>query len=120
MAKFVLSMNQSLDGYVDHTGFAPGPMLFRHFIEEAQGQAGSIYGRRMYEIMRYWDDDQSEWGADERALDELQTLTGLTLPADYRALRGQFVVTYAASNASSEIRAETCCVPVDSIKAAGL
>lgn len=67
MAKFVLSMNQSLDGYVDHTGFAPGPMLFRHFIEEAQGQAGSIYGRRMYEIMRYWDEDQSEWGADERA-----------------------------------------------------
>ena len=67
MAKFVFSMNQSLDGYVDHTGFAPGPMLFRHFIEEAQGQAGSIYGRRMYEIMRYWDDDQSDWGADERA-----------------------------------------------------
>jgi len=67
MAKFVFSMNQSLDGYVDHTGFAPGPMLFRHFIEEAQGQAGSIYGRRMYEIMRYWDEDQPEWGADERA-----------------------------------------------------
>ena len=49
MAKLVFGMNQSLDGYVDHTGFAPGPTLFRHFIEEAQGQAGSIYGRRMYE-----------------------------------------------------------------------
>ncbi len=60
-------MNQSLDGYVDHTAFAPGPVLFRHFIEEAQGQAGSIYGRTMYEIMRYWDDDQPEWGEEERA-----------------------------------------------------
>jgi dihydrofolate reductase len=60
-------MNQSLDGYVDHTAFAPGPKLFRHFIAEAAGQAGSIYGRKMYEIMRYWDDDQPEWGADERA-----------------------------------------------------
>jgi dihydrofolate reductase len=67
MATLVFGMNQSLDGYVDHTAFAPGPALFRHFIEEAQQQAGSIYGRRMYEIMRYWDDDQPEWGAEERA-----------------------------------------------------
>lgn len=65
MAKLVFGMNQSLDGYVDHTAFAPGPALFRHFIKEAQGQAGSVYGRVMYEIMRYWDDDQPEWTADE-------------------------------------------------------
>jgi dihydrofolate reductase len=63
-------MNQSLDGYVDHTAFAPDPTLFRHFIQEAQEQAGSIYGRQMYEIMRYWDDDQPEWGADEHAFAE--------------------------------------------------
>jgi dihydrofolate reductase len=67
MARLVFGMNQSLDGYVDHTAFAPGPALFRHFIEEAQGQAGSVYGRRMYELMRYWDDDQSEWDAAEQA-----------------------------------------------------
>ena len=60
-------MNQSLDGFVDHTAFAPGPALFRHFIEEAQRQAGSIYGRRMYEVMRYWDDDQAEWNSEERS-----------------------------------------------------
>jgi dihydrofolate reductase len=47
--------------------FAPSPPLFRHFIKEAQGQAGSVYGRRMYEIMRYWDDDHPEWNAEERA-----------------------------------------------------
>jgi dihydrofolate reductase len=67
MAKLVFGMNQSLDGYVDHTEFGPSPTLFRHFIEEAQGQAGSVYGRKMYEIMRYWDDDQPDWGDDERA-----------------------------------------------------
>jgi len=67
MARLVFSMNQSLDGYVDHTAFAPSPVLFRHFIEEARGQAGSVYGRRMYEIMRYWDDDHPEWDADENA-----------------------------------------------------
>jgi dihydrofolate reductase len=67
MAKLVFGMNQSLDGYVDHTAFAPSPALFRHFIEEAQEQAGSVYGRKMYEIMRYWDDDHPEWTAEEHA-----------------------------------------------------
>jgi dihydrofolate reductase len=67
MVKIVFGMNQSLDGYVDHMEFAPGPKLFRHFIEQAQEQVGSIYGRKMYEIMRYWDDDRPEWNADELA-----------------------------------------------------
>jgi dihydrofolate reductase len=66
VARLVFGMNQSLDGYVDHLAFAPSPALFRHFIEEARGQAGSVYGRRMYEIMRYWDDDQPGWDAAER------------------------------------------------------
>jgi dihydrofolate reductase len=61
MAKLVFGMNQSLDGYVDHDRFAPDPVLFRHFIDEAGQQTGSIYGRKMYEIMRYWDDDHPDW-----------------------------------------------------------
>jgi dihydrofolate reductase len=68
MARLVFGMNQSLDGYVDHLSLpAPSPTLFRRFIEEAQGQAGSIYGRLMYEAMQYWDDEQPDWGADEQA-----------------------------------------------------
>jgi dihydrofolate reductase len=67
MAKLVFGMNQSLDGYVDHMAFCPSPTLFRHFIEEAQELAGSVYGRQMYEVMRYWDDDHAEWNAEERA-----------------------------------------------------
>ena len=67
MAKLVFGMNQSLDGYVDHDAFAPDPTLFRHFIEQAQAQAGSLYGRRMYEVMRYWDDDHPEWDSEEQA-----------------------------------------------------
>jgi dihydrofolate reductase len=66
MAKLVFGMNQSLDGYVDHMKFSPSPALFTHFIEQVRGLAGSVYGRRMYEVMRYWDEDQSEWDAEER------------------------------------------------------
>jgi dihydrofolate reductase len=66
MSKLVFGMNQSLDGFVDHTAFAPGPALFRHFIEQVRGLTGSVYGRRMYEVMRYWDEDHPEWDAAER------------------------------------------------------
>jgi len=68
LARLVFGMNQSLDGYVDHTALpVPSPTLFRHFIEEAQAQAGSVYGRVVYELMRYWEHDQVEWGVDELA-----------------------------------------------------
>ena len=66
MAKIVFGMNQSLDGYVDHQEFAPEPALFRHWIERVRSLSGSVYGRRMYEIMRYWDDDHPEWSAAEQ------------------------------------------------------
>jgi dihydrofolate reductase len=66
MAKLVFGLNQSLDGYIDHTEFAPGPLLFRHFVQQVRGLTGMVYGRQMYEVMRYWDEDRPDWGADER------------------------------------------------------
>jgi dihydrofolate reductase len=61
MAKIVFGMNVSLDGYVDHEKFAPGPVLFRHWIEQVRGVTASVYGRHMYQIMRYFDEDHPEW-----------------------------------------------------------
>jgi hypothetical protein len=55
MAKLVFGMNQSLDGYVDHLEMRTGPALFRHWIEHVRDLTGSVYGRHMYEVMRYWD-----------------------------------------------------------------
>ena len=66
MAKLVFGMNQSLDGYVDHLAFGPGPTLFRHYIEQAREQVGSIYGRGLYQLMHYWDEDHPEWDAVRR------------------------------------------------------
>jgi len=66
MAKIVFGLNQSLDGYVDHQLMLPDPGLFRHFIELVRGLTASVYGRRMYEVMRYWDEDQPDWDAAER------------------------------------------------------
>jgi dihydrofolate reductase len=67
MAKFIFGLQQSLDGYVDHAALGrPGPVLFHHFAERVRHAAGCVYGRRTYEIMRYWDEDQPDWDAEER------------------------------------------------------
>ena len=71
MARLVFSMMQSLDGYVADVGGGlqlppPGERLARHFHDYVGTLAGLIYGRRMYEVMRYWDDDQPDWDAGDR------------------------------------------------------
>ena len=66
MAKLVFGLQQSLDGYVDHLKMGPpGPALSRHFLEHVRDLAGCVYGRRTYEIMRYWDEDQPDWDAED-------------------------------------------------------
>ena len=44
----------------------PDATLFRHFIDQVRGQAGSLYGRRLYEIMAYWDVDDPDWSPANR------------------------------------------------------
>ncbi|MFP4003714.1 MAG: dihydrofolate reductase family protein [Alphaproteobacteria bacterium] len=65
MAKLIFGMNMSLDGYVDHQAFSPGVALFQHFVEQTRNLTGSIYGRGLYEVMRYWDGDN--WNQDDPA-----------------------------------------------------
>lgn len=68
MARLIFGMMQSLDGYVAGAAGepsdlpAPGPALHRHFNDHVRGLAGCLYGRRIYELMRYWDEDRPEWG----------------------------------------------------------
>ena len=66
MAKLVYGLNQSLDGYVDHLKIGPPrPALSRHFMEQVRGLTGMVYGRRMYEVMRYWDEDRPDDDAED-------------------------------------------------------
>lgn len=73
MGKLIFAMTQSLDGYVAAADGAleqplhpPDAALFLHFTEHERSLAGSLYGRRIYEMMRYWDEDRPEWTAPER------------------------------------------------------
>jgi len=68
MAKLFFGMNQSLDGYVDHDRMTPpSPKLFRHFVDQTDSLAGSLYGSGLYGLMSYWDQDQPDWDADHQA-----------------------------------------------------
>jgi len=62
-------MMQSLDGYVAGADGRPleppGEELHRRFNGYMSELAGLLYGRRMYEVMRYWDEDRTEWEAHE-------------------------------------------------------
>ena len=67
MAKLIYGLSQSLAGYVDHMTLGPPPPgTFHHFVEEVRDLTGLVYGRRMYEIMSYWDEDSPDWDADDR------------------------------------------------------
>lgn len=72
MAKLIFGMMPSLDGYVDDLAGGlvippPDPVLFAHFSAQVAGESAVLYGRRIYELMRYWDDEQPDWDEAERA-----------------------------------------------------
>ena len=65
MARLVYGMMQSLDGYVDDVEGtlvmpAPDDEVFVHFTQQVRSVAGCLYGRRIYETMRYWDEERPD------------------------------------------------------------
>lgn len=71
MGKLVYAANTSLDGYVeDATGAfdfsVPDEEVHAFWNEHERGIGTSLYGRRMYETMRVWEDD--EWLTDQPAV----------------------------------------------------
>ena len=58
----------------------PSAEVFDYWIWAVGGLVGSVYGRRMYEVMRYWDENHAEWS------EPLWRFAGAMchLPKDYR------------------------------------
>lgn len=71
MGKLIYAANVSLDGYLeDATGAfdwsVPDEAVHQFWNDHERGIGTSLYGRRMYETMRVWEDD--DWLADEPAV----------------------------------------------------
>lgn len=71
MARLVYGMMQSLDGYVDDVEGklvmpAPDDEAFVHFTDQVRSVVACLYGRRIYEVMRYWEEERPEYSDLER------------------------------------------------------
>ena len=58
MRKLIYSMGVSLDGFIAGPGGdipAPDEELHRFHNEQARATRADLYGRRLYEVMRYWE-----------------------------------------------------------------
>jgi len=71
MGKLIYAANTSLDGYLEDASGAfdfsvPDEQVHAFWNEHERHIGTSLYGRRMYETMRVWEDD--DWLADEPAV----------------------------------------------------
>jgi dihydrofolate reductase len=71
MGRLIYAANTSLDGFLeDESGSidwsVPDEAVHAFWNEHERGIGTSLYGRRMYETMRVWEDD--DWLADEPAV----------------------------------------------------
>jgi dihydrofolate reductase len=76
MRTVIYSMSMSLDGYVNGPDgafdwAAPDHELHQFHNDRVREQDVQLCGRRLYELMRYWDDDDEGWGPVEREFAEL-------------------------------------------------
>jgi dihydrofolate reductase len=73
-AKLIYGMLTSLDGYIAAADGSlvlpvPEPELHRYFNAQMKRAKTVLNGRRMYEVMRYWDTEGDKPGAPEVAVD---------------------------------------------------
>lgn len=54
MAKIIAALNQTLDGFCDHTAGVPDEELHDHYTRLLHSADSILYGRVTYELMGYW------------------------------------------------------------------
>lgn len=64
MGEVVFGMNASLDLFVDHEALTTDAVLFRHWLQVLRSASAALYGRRIYQLMQYWDGSDPAWDAD--------------------------------------------------------
>lgn len=55
MGRIIATLNMTMDGYCDHTAVSPGEDVHRFFTSLPEGSDVILYGRKTFELMRYWD-----------------------------------------------------------------
>jgi dihydrofolate reductase len=76
MRTVIYSMSMSLDGYVNAPDGSfdwsvPDAELHQFHNDRVRAQTVQLCGRRLYEVMRYWDQEDATWGPVERDFAEV-------------------------------------------------
>jgi dihydrofolate reductase len=72
MGHVIFGMNASVDGYVAGPNGgpedmpAPGDELHQYFNDLQRSSALCLYGRELYTVMQYWDEDDDDWNPVEQ------------------------------------------------------
>lgn len=54
MRKLIAAMNMTLDGFCDHDKMSADDEIHRHYTELLRSADTAIYGRKTFELMKYW------------------------------------------------------------------
>jgi dihydrofolate reductase len=54
MRKLIAAINMTLDGFCDHTSVSADEELHQHYIDLLLNGGIILYGRKTYELMKYW------------------------------------------------------------------
>src|SRR6478752_6714993 len=111
MRTVIYSMSMSLDAYVNGPDGtfdwgAPDAELHQFHNDRVRGQDVQFCGRRLYELMRYWERGDEDWGPVEREFAELwQALPKLVFSSTLAAGDLGPNARLATASVSEELRA---------------
>ncbi|MDF2449627.1 MAG: bifunctional deaminase-reductase domain protein [Bacteroidota bacterium] len=69
MRKIIAAINQTIDGFCDHTAGIPDEELHEHYRELLNGAEAILYGRKTFELMKFWQ-TLIEKPSGEKAMDD--------------------------------------------------
>ena len=77
MRKIIAAINMTLDGYCDHTVGIADDELHDHYTEVLRRAGTLLYGRKTFELMKYWQDVVKN-PTGEKAMDEFAVVMDQT------------------------------------------
>jgi dihydrofolate reductase len=80
MRKIVAALNQTFDGFCDHTAGLPDEEIHDHYTGLINGADTILYGRTTFELMKYWQDviknpsDEKSMNDFAKAIDKIEKI----------------------------------------------
>lgn len=102
MRKIIAAINITIDGFCDHTAGIPDAEIHQHYTDLLNRGAAILYGRKTFELMKYWNTFLTHPSEDESMNDFAHAIDGIPKIVFSRAIRSLEWKTAALSAQSLE------------------